>query len=300
MSPDFERAFDEGVAKISGWMEGFIQSLPNIFAALLILLLFWMGAKVLRRTVALGLRQVSQHRGLIDLASGLVYIALLAVGLFVALGILDLDKTVTTLLAGAGIVGLALGFAFQDTAQNFISGVFLTIRGPFRDGDIIQTNEFLGTVLRINMRATELRTFQGQKVIIPNSKVFQSPIVNFSDMGSRRIDLSVGVAYGEDLERVRRVTLEAVQALPVLLADREVELFYEEFGDSSIDFEVRFWIPFRTWPQFLHARSEAIIAIKQAFDREGITIPFPIRTLDFAPVGGVTLRQEIGHALPGA
>lgn len=298
MSPDFERAFDEGVAKISGWIEGFIQSLPNIFAALVILILFWIAAKVLRRTVGMGLRQVSQHRGLNDLASGLVFLVVLSVGIFVALGILDLDKTVTTLLAGAGIVGLAIGFAFQDTAQNFISGVFLTLNRPFRHGDIIQTNDFLGTVQRINMRSTEIRTFQGQMVIIPNNKVFQNPLINFNYAGVRRVDLNVGVAYGEDLEMVRRVATAAVEELPMREPNREIELFFEEFGDSSIDFELRFWIPFRTWPEFLHARSEAIIAVKKAFDREGITIPFPIRTLDFSPVGGVTLKQEMGGQLP--
>ena len=293
MSPDFEAAFDEGVAKIAGWIEGFIESIPNILAAALILLLFWIGAKILRRTARLGLRHVSPHRGLTDLASGLLYLAVLAVGTFVALGILDLDKTVTTLLAGAGIIGLALGFAFQDTAQNFISGVFLTLRGPFRPGDIIETNEFLGTVERINMRAIEMRTFQGQKVIIPNSKVFQSPLVNFTDSGMRRVDLAVGVAYGDDLQRVRSVAVEAVEALAMREQSRDVELFFQEFGESSIDFEVRFWIRFARWTDYLRARSEAIIAIHRAFDEAGLTIPFPIRTLDFSRVGGVTLAEEL-------
>lgn len=291
MNPDFESAFDEGVAKISGWIEGFVQSLPNILAALVILILFWIGGKVLRRTARLGLRHVTQHRGLIDLLSGALYLTILAVGMFVALGVLDLDRTVTTLLAGAGIIGLALGFAFQDIAQNFISGVILTLRRPFRDGDIIETNDFLGTVERINMRATELRTFQGQKVIIPNSKVFQNPVTNYSDRGTRRVDIVVGISYDDDLEEVRRVALDAVRALAVRDERRDVELFYHQFGESSIDFELRFWIPFLRWTDFLHARSEAIIAIRKAFDARGITIPFPIRTLDFGVDAVLGLRE---------
>lgn len=297
MNPDFERAFDEGVAKISGWIEGFVQSLPNILAALVILILFWVGAKVLRRTARLGLRHVTPHRGLIELLSGALYVAILAVGMFVALGVLDLDRTVTTLLAGAGIIGLALGFAFQDIAQNFISGVILTLRRPFSDGDIIETNDFLGTVERINMRATELRTFQGQKVIIPNSKVFQNPVTNHSDRGTRRVDIVVGISYDDDLEEARRVALDAVRALEVRDERRDVELFYERFGESSIDFQLRFWIPFLRWTDFLHARSEAIIAIRKAFDARGITIPFPIRTLDFGSGAVVGLRE--GREDPG-
>ena len=292
MNPDFDRAFDEGIGKISGWIEGLIQNIPNIVAALLMLLLFLAAARLVRRALTLGMRRV-RHSGLVVLVGGLVQITIIGIGIIVALSILNLDETVTALLAGAGIVGLAVGFAFQESAQTFLSGVFLTLRQPFRDGDIVQTNEFLGTVEAINMRATELRTFQGQKVIIPNRKVFQEPLVNFSDLGLRRIDLEVGISYADDLERARAVAIQAIEPLPMRDRTRPVELFYEGFGDSSIGFEVRFWIPFRSWTDFLAARSEAVIAIRKAFDAADVTIPFPIRTLDFSRVGGVPLRDEL-------
>ena len=222
---------------------------------------------------------------------------MLVVGLFVALGVLGLDKTVTSLLAGVGIVGLALGFAFQDIAANFMSGLILSFRHPFRVGHLVQTQGFMGVVADISLRTTVLRQLTGEHVRIPNKDVLGNPLINFSAAGERRVDLEVGVSYGEDLERVREVALRAVESVAPRRQERPVELFYEGFGDSSIDFVVRFWIDFARQPDYLAARSAAVIAIKQAFDREGITIPFPIRTLDFAAVGGTTLPDALRPVL---
>ena len=111
------------------------------------------------------------------------------------------------------------------------------------------------------------------------------------------MDVPVGVSYADDLQTAKRVAIAAVEALECRLSDRPVELFYEGFGDSAITFVVRFWIPFARQPDYLAARSAAVVAIKQAFDREGITIPFPIRTLDFAKVGGTTLPDALRPVL---
>jgi small conductance mechanosensitive channel len=195
------------------------------------------------------------------------------VGLFVALGILGLDTAVTSLLAGVGIVGLALGFAFQDLASNFIAGVLLSIRRPFVEGDLIENEDHLGTVTEINLRSTRLRTLQGQTVIIPNAEVFTNSVVNYST-GERRVDLRCGVAYGDDLEAARAVSWAAVRS-PTRGRHRPVDFYYEEFGDSSIDFVVRFWITVHAQPDFLRARSEAVIAIKKALRRGRLHHPLP-------------------------
>jgi small conductance mechanosensitive channel len=206
---------------------------------------------------------------------------------------------VASLLAGAGIVGLALGFAFQDIAANLMAGVYLSVRRPFRRGHLIKAQDYFGIVQEVNLRWTELLTQQGQLVLIPNKQVFENPIMNYTARGSRRVDITLGVSYGDDLEKARRVALEAVAALPGLLPDKPVEMFYEEFADSSIDFTIRFWIPFQSQKDYLAARSEAMIRIKKAFDAAGIRIPFPTRTLDFAVRGGETLGEmleEVGAA----
>ena len=116
-------------------------------------------------------------------------------------------------------------------------------------------------------------------MLIPNKQVFENPIMNYTIRGTRRVDITLGVSYADDLEKAKRVAMEAVAAVPDRLPDREVELFYEEFAESSVDFTVRFWLPFEGQKDYLAARSDAIIRIKRAFDANGITIPFPTRTL---------------------
>lgn len=286
-------AWDAAVAKVGAWVETFIQHLPNLLAAVAVVVAAWLAARAARAVAARVLGRVTDHRPVTRLAATAAYVAVLVTGVFVALGVLQLDKTVTSLLAGVGIVGLALGFAFQDIAQNFIAGIMLSVRRPFREGDVIETNDYMGVVDHLDLRSTVLRTFQGQHVRIPNSEVFQNPLVNYCATGSRRVDLAVGVSYADDLETARRVALEAVEGVEGRDTSREVELFYEQFGGSSIDFQVRFWIPFARQTDYLRARSDAIVRLKAAFDREGVSIPFPIRTLDFSRVGGRRLSQEL-------
>lgn len=286
-------ALNDAWAKVMSWAEGFIEALPSIVAALLVLTIFFFVAKLVRRAVERLLGRISRQRDVNRVIAGAAFAAVLVAGLFVALGIMGLDKTVTSLLAGAGILGLALGFAFQDTAENFIAGIILNIRDEFTDGDIIMTNEFMGTVERVEIRATWVRTFQGQLVVVPNSKVFKNPLINYTALGSRRVDLAVGVSYGDDLERAKRIAIGAVETIEARDKDRPVELFYGEFGSSSINFEIRFWVPFNRQTDFLSARSDAIVAIKRAFDEQDVTIPFPIRTLDFSKVGGVELKDAM-------
>jgi small conductance mechanosensitive channel len=289
------RAWDLLTGKVSAWIRGFILLLPNLAVAIVVLLGFWLAAKLARNLLHRLLRRVSHSEQVNRLLGQAVFLALVAAGLFVSLGILGLQKTVASLLAGAGIVGLALGLAFQDIATNFMAGIYLSIQHPFRAGHLIETNGFFGVVQRVHLRWTELRTQPGQTVLIPNKHVFENPITNYSITGERRVDLKVGISYGDDLEKVRRIAVEAVAAIPERRADTGVELFFEEFGESSINLVVRFWIDFAArHADYLRARSEAIERLKRAFDDNGITIPFPIRTLDFG------LRdEEPGPAPPG-
>jgi small conductance mechanosensitive channel len=285
--------------KLTGWSRAFILALPNFLLAVVTVVAFWLIARAFRNLVRRLLHRVSHSEQVTYLLAQMVYIAVLTAGMFIALGILGLQKTVASLLAGAGIVGLALGFAFQDIAANLMAGVYLSVRRPFRRGHLIKAQDYFGIVQEVNLRWTELLTQQGQLVLIPNKQVFENPIMNYTIRGSRRVDITLGVSYGDDLEKVRQVALETVASLPGRMPDRQSEMFYEEFADSSIDFTLRFWIPFQSQKDYLAARSEAIIAIKKAFDAAGIQIPFPTRTLDFAVRGGETLTEALEEAASG-
>jgi len=230
---------------------------------------------------------------LISLLSATLYIAVVSIGTFVALSILQLDKAVTSLLAGAGILGLALGFAFQDIASNFIAGILMATRKPFRVGDILDTNDHFGVVTEMNLRATIIKDFQGQEIIIPNKEIYQKPIKNYSRYSKRRIDLSVGISYGDNLQKVKDVVLEAVNALDMIDKSKPVDFVYKGFGDSSIDFDIFYWVPRPNQMDYNKAVSAGVMAVKQAFDENNITIPFPIRTLDFGIKGGEKLHQSI-------
>ena len=286
-------AYAQLVDKLQGWLETAISMLPNLVVAILVVIVFYIVGKMLRRVVNRLLHKVTHNKTIIDLLETVVGVAIIAIGVFIALGILNLSGAVTSLLAGAGILGLALGFAFQDIAANFISGVFLTLRHPFGKGDIIESQDHYGTVQKINLRCTIIKTPQGQIVYLPNKDVYGEDLVNYSKNHERRIDLACGVSYGDDLEKAKRVAIEAVEGLKGIDKDRDVQFIYDEFGGSSINFKIRFWVKFNNNMDYLEPRSNAIIAITKKFDENDIMIPFPIRTLDFGIRGGEKLNTML-------
>lgn len=288
---DFNQAFDIVYGKLVLWLRELIRLLPNIALAALVLVVGFFVAKWFKKLSCKLSAKLSHNPTLVDLFSSFVYIFTIGIALFIALSIVKLDTAVTSILAGAGIVGIALAFAFQDVAANFMAGIFITLRKPIRIGDIVEIKDYMGKVHNINLRDTVIRTFQGKFVIIPNKEVFQNPIENYSLLGRRRLDLTIGVSYGEDLEQVRDVVLDCVRDLPHIFQEEKSTLFFEEFADSSINFSLRIWIDTPDQLEYLHARSEAIIRIKKAFDANDIMIPFPIRTLDFGIKGGKELSE---------
>lgn len=289
-----ETATSTLIEKLYDWYVEFVALLPNILIAAVILVLTVYASRLAQRAVRSAVERVSTYKNVNNLAVSLTKGAVVAIGIFAALTVVGLGTVVATLLAGAGIAGLAIGFAFQDVAANFISGVLLAIRRPFREGEIVESNGHEGTVEEVNLRATHLRTFQGQIVVIPNKDVLQAPLINFSRTGSRRIDLACGVAYGDDLEKAKELALETVQDIAFRDEEKPVDLYYNGFGGSSIDFVIRFWVPFTKPTDFLQAQSDSIMRLKAQFEANDITIPFPIRTLDFGVVGG----EKLSEALP--
>ena len=290
---EIESIYKLVTGKLETWLNTTIEMLPNLAVALLVVIVFYALAKVIKNFVGKVLSKVTKNKTVTGLAQTIMAVLVIGIGVFFALSILNLSGVVTSLLAGAGIIGLALGFAFQDIASNFISGIFLSVRHPFGIGDIIDTNDHFGTVMKLNLRNTVIRTPQGQIIYVPNKVVYENPFKNYTKNGERRIDLSCGVSYGDDLEKAKKIAIEAVEGLESRDTSKDVELYYNEFGDSSINFTLRFWISFQELPQYWGAQSEAIMALKKAFDENDIMIPFPIRTLDFGIRGGEQLSASM-------
>ena len=290
---EIESIYKLVTGKLETWLNTTIEMLPNLAVALLVVIVFYALAKVIKNFVGKVLSKVTKNKTVTGLAQTIMAVLVIGIGVFFALSILNLSGVVTSLLAGAGIIGLALGFAFQDIASNFISGILLSVRHPFGIGDIIDANDHFGTVMKLNLRNTVIRTPQGQIIYVPNKVVYENPFKNYTKNGERRIDLSCGVSYGDDLEKAKKIAIEAVEGLESRDTSKDVELYYNEFGDSSINFTLRFWISFQELPQYWGAQSEAIMALKKAFDENDIMIPFPIRTLDFGIRGGEQLSASM-------
>lgn len=275
--------------KLDGWWDAIVDMFPNFVVAVLALLIFYLLSRGIRLLLNKALSTWMTNEAMVRIILSLTNVAIMLIGLIIALNILHLEQTVTSILAGVGVIGLALSFAFQDAAANFIAGVSMAVESPINVGDIIASNDYFGTVTEIGLRATTIHTPQGQDIHIPNRLIFQNPYTHFTAHGVRRIDLSVGVSYGEDLSAVEKTTKAAIEALPFILADKGVLFYYEAFGDSSINFTVTYWVKYAQYMDYLSAVSEGVKAIKQAFDKADITIPFPIRTLDFGIKGGEKL-----------
>lgn len=279
--------------KLEVWGKQAILLLPNILLAILVIVITFVVARLIRTWLEKIVGRFSHSAALNNLTLTILYIMMIGFGFFLALNVLGLDKIVVSLLAGVGILGLALGFAFQDIAANFIAGVIIAVRKPFRVGDMIETNDYSGVIERITLRTIDIRQTTGEMVWLPNKMVFENPVTNFSVRGTRRIDLEVGVSYAEDLEQVQQVVIEALQEVKNRISTRDIEVMYDAFGDSSINFKARFWITYKRQVDYVSAKSDAIIRIKKAFDANNILIPFPIRTLDFAIKGGETLADQL-------
>jgi small-conductance mechanosensitive channel len=287
----FDNSLELITNKLESWYNSFIELLPNIVMAALLLFISFLVARLVKKIFQKLIQKASADYSVQDLLSQIVYYLVLAIGFFVVLEVLQLDKAVTSLLAGVGVLGITLGFAFQNIAANFVSGIILTFRKPFKTGDILDIEGVYGKYIRSNFRITVLQTFQGQEVYIPNKDVLQTKIINYTVNQERRIDLLIGVSYGDDLELVEKTTLEAVSSIEGVREDKGIIFNFHEFADFSINYYVRYWIDFPGEYSIFQVRNDVIKSIRRAYERERITIPFPIRTLDFGIKGGEKLTD---------
>jgi small-conductance mechanosensitive channel len=258
-----------------------IELLPAVIVACVVLLITRYGVSVVRRVV----RAVS-HRLFNSLSLQLLLVQIASVstwvlGVLIACTLVFPSLRLGDIIALLGLSSVAVGFAFQDIFKNFLAGILLLLNEPFRLGDQIIVNGYEGTVEVINIRSTEIRTYQNEQVVIPNSLGITNSVQVLTHFSSRRTDLPIGLAYDTPLAAARSILLEALAPIEGILAEPAAEVDVVGFGDSSIEFVVRYW----TLPQIAHVRrtrSRVIVALKQACDRAKLTIPYPVRTLYWA------------------
>jgi small-conductance mechanosensitive channel len=257
--------------------QALIDYLPTLGLALLVLLISYLLSRWLTRLVHQGMERRNQDPEITILLALLTRWGTLIVGIVIALQVLAPGQF-TSLMAGLGVAGVTIGFALQDVAKNFVAGILLLIQQPFEIGDTIEVSGFTGEVLKIALRATEIRELDGRFVIIPNGDVFINPIINFSRATRRRIQLSVGVSYESDLDQVARLAHEAVMQVPGILEEPSPSIVFDEFGGSAIGVKVYYWIDTDESGVF-DGTSEGLKILKRAFEENGIDMPFPTMTI---------------------
>ncbi len=280
------------IEKITTLLIGYI---PNMIGALIMLVLFWIANKVIQRTLDLTLSRIKIERQAIDLLlSGARY----GLYVFAFLTVADqLQINIKSLLAGVGVMGLALSFAAKDTVANLISGVVIVIDRPFREGDWIQMGAMHAMVSKIRLRTTVLTTFDNETVVVPNQQMSQERIINFTITPNIRVKIPVGIAYREDTEQARKILLDLVSNDNRILKDPVPNVVVTALDASSVNLMLRFWIenPIDQYPFMFEYTEKA----KKALDAAGIQIPFPHLQLFVEETDAIRhLADRSGSVLP--
>jgi small conductance mechanosensitive channel len=280
---------------LEAW-HGFFYQLPNIIAALIFLVVAWYASKLLARSIA----ALARSRGRPDLGNVLGAVArggMLILAVLFAAAIVFPSVKPGDVFATLGIGSVAIGFAFKDILQNMLAGLLLLIRRPYRRGDQIVVKEFEGTVERIESRATLIKTYDGRRVIIPNSDIYTSPVIVNTAYPSRRDEYVVGVGYGDEAADAARIFVEVMKSVEGVLADPAPEALPWQLGDSTVDLKLRWWAESRRTEQ-VHVRARVILAVFEAAREHGIDLPFPTTVMLFhdqtEDVDGNRSRQREG------
>ena len=274
MASGFQAGLDTGmnfVGRLKEWMAGSgVDLLTNLLVSAVILLVGWVVIrlvdKALRKAMARANRKVLLVNFIVSVVTKVGW-AILLVTILSRLGV-----DVTPLIAGLGVTGFILGFAFQESLGNLASGLMIAINEPFKVGDVVDAAGHTGSVLEVNMMATVMLTPDNKRIVLPNKGVWGGPIVNYSAMDTRRVDLQVGIAYGEDVEKAVSVIRDAVRRVPCVLATPEPAVAVAGLDASQVTINVR---PWAKNADYWSVRSATLQTVKEELDRVGIEIPFP-------------------------
>ncbi len=279
---DIQSAITAAWDKIGGLIESLIVMLPNIVLAIVVFTAFFFAAHWLKLLVKRLTRRHRQARNLGMVLGRLAQGAVILIGLFVALSIIIPTFRAGDLVQLLGISGVAIGFAFRDILQNFLSGILILLTEPFQIDDQIVFKGFEGTVENIETRATTIKTYDGRRIVIPNSELFTNSVTVNTAYDSRRMEYDFGIGYGDDVEEAKQLMLETIGSIDDILKDPAPDVFLLELGESSVNIRARWWITPPRRIDDLISRDKVISAIKQKlYVENGIDLPYPTRQILF-------------------
>ena len=277
---DLRKTIEPVWVTITETWNGFMASIPLIIAGVIILVITKFLSQIFSKSANKILHRFTLLESQKTLLTRLGCIGIWVLGISVSVMIVFPDITPGKFLAGLGIGSVAIGFAFKDIFENFFAGILILWSFPFENGDVIECQGTVGTVEDVTIRNTFLRKASGELVVMPNSTIFMNCVDVLTDQKLRRVSVTTGIAYGEDVDAAREIIRKAVAGCPSVSDDKPVDVFAKEFASSSVDFNVFWWTDAHP-AQMAASRDEGIAAIKSALDTAGIEIPFPYTTLTF-------------------
>ncbi len=259
-------------------LEAFLEALPRIGIGLAIILVTYALGKLLRRVLEPRLAE-RRSKSFGRVISRLIGYGVITVGFVIGVTAIFPSVQPVDLMAGLGIFSIAIGFAFQDILSNLLAGLLLLIRQPFESGDQIEVSGQRGTVQGITIRETQIKTFDGEKIIIPNAEVYQNVIRVQTAYGPKRTSLTIGLDDWEDLDRAADIIVDATRGVDGVESDPEPQAYFFEFGDSTTNLQLRYW----TQPEQAEVRrvqDGVIRAVAKALREAEISMPSPITEID--------------------
>lgn len=294
-TPPAPRDFDTGVIwqTMRGMGEAFLAQLPYIVIGVIVFGVFVVVGRVLRKIVHAAGERTRLDVTLADLLGRISSFAIIVLGLFVAAVIMFPAFKPGDLIAGLGITSVAIGFAFKDVLQNFFAGILILWRRPFVVGDQIKTKDYEGTVEEINVRSTRLKTYDGERAVLPNGDVYTNAILVRTAYDRRRIRFTVGIGYPDSIEKARETIHQVLRETEGVLDDPGPWVYVSELAPSSVNFTVFFWTNSQQ-ANVLKVSDRVATGIKLALDRAGIDMPYPHTVLLFHDTTG-TREGDIGR-----
>ena len=260
------------IEKLDSWLDGFIRMLPNIGIAIILTIIFYFiakgVAKILKRTITGHGRE-----NLASMLSGMVKYAIFILGLLLAMTIVMPSLQVGDLVAGLGVSSVAIGFAFKDILQNWLAGLLILIRQPFEIGDQIVINGFEGTVEEIETRATIIKTYSGERIVMPNNEIYTNAVKVNTAYGSRRSQYDVGIGYGDSISDAKVAIQKVLSSVDGIDHEKGIEVLPWDLAASWVTLRVRWWTK-APQKDVVNVMSEVITQIKQSLDDAHIDMPY--------------------------
>lgn len=301
-SPPASAALSAEVApiltRLQGMWTGFLAAIPNILVGLLVFVVFLYASRLVRNAVHSVAGRAGQPEGIALVFGRIARWGVLTLGLLIAATIAVPSLDAAALLGTLGFGGVAIGFAFKDIFQNLLAGLLILVTRPFRIGDQIVSGTHEGTVEDIQVRATLLRTYDNRRVVIPNSELFTGRVVVNTAYDKRRIGVTVGIGYGDDVSEAKRLILDGLRNIEGILPEPAPQVLVTELGDFSVNLEVRFWINPPLRREVMETQDTVLEMVRRVLPEHGIDLPFPTSQILFhdqtEAADGIRTRQREG------